>query len=125
MAEPASRARPRRHEPGDVDARPVLVAACLLVAVLALVALAAFGTHALLRPDRGGSSSPSAAEVPAPRLQIAPASDLAALRRQKSAMLDEYRWVDPARGVVRIPIDRAMQLSVERSAAPSAAGVAR
>jgi hypothetical protein len=46
---------------------------------------------------------------------------LRAFIQQKDAMLGEYRWIDPHRGIVRIPIDRAMQLLVERggrSAAP-------
>jgi hypothetical protein len=118
-------ARRSSREQRDVELRPIAVAATGLAAILALVALAALGTHALLRPDRAGTPSASTAEVPAPRLQSAPAFDLAALRRQKSAMLDEYRWIDPSRGVVRIPIDRAMQLLVERSAAQSAAEGAR
>ena len=102
-----------------------MLAAASLATILALVALAAFGAHALLRPERVATPLAARADVPAPRLQSAPASDLAAFRRQKEAMLDEYRWIDRDRGVVRIPIDRAMQLLVERSAAPSAAGSAR
>jgi hypothetical protein len=117
--------RQSSREPRDVEPRPIVLAAAGLAATLALVALAALGAHALLRPDRAGTPAPSTAEVPAPRLQSAPASELAALRRQKSAMLDEYRWIDPTRGVMRIPIDRAMQLLVERSTAQSAAAVAR
>jgi hypothetical protein len=125
MAEAAARARRPSREPRDVEPRPIVFAAAGLAAILAMVALVALGAHALLRPNRAGTPSPSTAEVSAPRLQSAPASDLAVLRRQKSAMLDEYRWIDPDRGVVRIPIDRAMQLTVERNAAQSAAEVAR
>jgi len=125
MAEGRPRARRSGREPRDVEPRPIVLAAASLAAILALVALAAFGAHALLRPERLAAPVASRADVPAPRLQSAPAFDLAAFRHQKEAMLDEYRWIDPGRGVVRIPIDRAMQLLVERSAAPSAPAGAR
>lgn len=123
MAEAASRARRRTHEPGDVDPRPIVFAAAGLAATLVLVAAVALGTRLLLRPDRAATAR-AAAAIPAPQLQSAPAADLRALVREKNAMLDEYRWIDPHRGVVRIPIDRAMQLLAERgarSAAPSGA----
>jgi hypothetical protein len=113
MPEPALRTRRRRHEPGEVDSRAIVVAAAGLAVALIVIAAAALGAHRMLRPDRP-AAAPVAAEVPAPRLQSSPASDLRALLRQKNAMLDEYRWIDPSRGVVRIPIDRAMQLLIER-----------
>jgi hypothetical protein len=114
MGEPASRARRRKHEPGDVGARPIVLVAAGLVAILLLVAAASLGSYRLLHPDRAGGPPAAPAAVPAPRLQSAPASDLTALRRQKDAMLGEYRWIDRRGGVVRIPIDRAMQLMSER-----------
>lgn len=128
MAEPASRARRRKHEPGDVDAGPIVLGAAGLAAILVVVAGISLGSYRLLRPDRANAASAAPSEVPAPRLQSAPASDLSALRQQKNAMLDEYRWIDRRGGVVRIPIDRAMQLLAERDArgvAPSPRGTDR
>jgi hypothetical protein len=62
------------------------------------------------------------------RLQEHPFRDLEQLRTEEAARLDEYAWVDPKAGVVRIPIDLAMQRLVSRglpvrgaaSAAPAA-----
>jgi hypothetical protein len=51
---------------------------------------------------------------PEPRLQTEPREDLKALRREEDAILSSYAWVDRNAGVVRIPIDRAMQLVLER-----------
>jgi hypothetical protein len=116
MVEPASRARRRKHEPGDVDAAPIVLAAAGLAAILVLVAGVSLGSYRLLRPHHADTAPAAPAEIPAPRLQSAPTSDLSALRRQKNAMLDEYRWIDRRGGVVRIPIDRAMQLLAERDA---------
>lgn len=61
---------------------------------------------------------PLAAEAPRlppePRLQVNPRQDLLDLRAREDQVLDSYSWVDKNEGVVRIPIDRAMQLTVER-----------
>jgi hypothetical protein len=59
------------------------------------------------------TSSP-AMVPPGPRLQTAPAGDLAEMRAEEDAILHSYGWVDQTNGVVRIPIEAAMQLVVER-----------
>ena len=51
---------------------------------------------------------------PGPRLQSTPPRDMNELRAQEREALTTYGWVDPATGVARIPIDRAMSLLVER-----------
>ena len=51
---------------------------------------------------------------PSPREQISPQLDLAALRARENAELEGYGWVDKKAGVVRIPIDRAMELLSQR-----------
>jgi len=51
---------------------------------------------------------------PGPMLQVTPQQDLKAMRSQEDALLHSYGWVDQKAGIVRIPIDRAMQLLVER-----------
>jgi len=43
-----------------------------------------------------------------------PPRALAELRRRQSAKLSGYRWVDPRRGVVAIPIERAMEMTARR-----------
>jgi hypothetical protein len=53
-------------------------------------------------------------EPPRPRLQTDPRADLEALRSSERAQLEGYGWVDRDAGTVRIPIDRAMSLLVER-----------
>jgi hypothetical protein len=49
-----------------------------------------------------------------PRLQISPSDDLRTLREREDTDLNTYGWVDRSRGVVRIPINRAMDLLLER-----------
>jgi hypothetical protein len=45
---------------------------------------------------------------PAPVLQVDPRSDLAAFRAEEDARLSSYGWIDRGKGVVHIPIARAM-----------------
>jgi hypothetical protein len=51
---------------------------------------------------------------PMPRLQSAPISDLKDMRAAEEQILNGYGWVDQANGVVRIPIDRAIDLLAQR-----------
>jgi hypothetical protein len=62
-------------------------------------------------------------EPPQPRLQTQPFRDIYLLRQHEAEQLASYGWVDKATGVTRLPIDRAMDLTVERStpARPGAA----
>jgi hypothetical protein len=51
---------------------------------------------------------------PEPRLQTNPRADLADLRAQEENVLETYGWVDKNASVVRIPIEEAMKLTVQR-----------
>ena len=55
-----------------------------------------------------------AQDPPAPRLQPQPFKDVYDLKSTQRNTLNSYGWVDKANGVVHIPIDRAMQITVER-----------
>jgi hypothetical protein len=49
-----------------------------------------------------------------PRLQLKPPEDLNNFRAGEETALHTYAWIDRTTGVVRIPIDRAMDLVLER-----------
>ncbi len=51
---------------------------------------------------------------PQPRLQVVPRQDLQQLRSAEDDKLKGYGWVDRNTGTVRIPIDRAMDLLIQR-----------
>jgi hypothetical protein len=69
---------------------------------------------------------------PQPRLQVQPHLDLQAYCEDQLRQLESYGWVDPQNEVVRIPVDRAMDLVLQRglptrpagSAAPGATAAA-
>ena len=51
---------------------------------------------------------------PQPQLQTTPKLDLKEVREAEDQMLSTYGWVDQPKGVVRIPIDRAIELLAQR-----------
>ena len=110
------------HEQSDVNVRRILAFGLgLLVAGVVIqlgmwwlfVSLAA-RTAQLDQPRSPlASSSPRESLPPEPRLQVSPAQDLKELRAAEDALLHSYGWVDQQAGVVRIPIERAMELLAE------------
>ena len=51
---------------------------------------------------------------PQPRLQVKPGADLRSYCGDQMQKLGSYGWVDQENGVVRIPIDRAIDATIER-----------
>ena len=49
-----------------------------------------------------------------PRLQVQAPKELKALQAAEQEILTSYAWVNKEAGIARIPIDRAMQLVLER-----------
>lgn len=123
-----------KHEVRDVNLR-VVVGIVVGVVVMTLVGIVlSLGVYELLALRRQAVEPPPpplAETLPAlpphPRLQVTPATDLQQIRAEEDAILSTYGWIDEQGGIVRIPVDRAMQLLVERglptrSQSPDGAG---
>jgi hypothetical protein len=61
------------------------------------------------RPEPMQLSNPQKAP-PEPRLQPNPPLELKEFRAGEDAVLNTYGWVDPEKGIVRIPVSRAIEL---------------
>ena len=55
-----------------------------------------------------------APEPPLPRLQVDPADELRVYREQQTGIVESYGWLDPQRGAIRMPVERAKRLIAER-----------
>jgi hypothetical protein len=110
------------HETSDISALGVVG---FFAAVGFMIVLVLFGASVLLNaqtglpprvgPAPGGLSNvPSGPTPPAPQLEVSPGQQLADVRQAEEQQLSGYGWVDRGRGVVRIPIDRAIDLIAER-----------
>jgi hypothetical protein len=64
--------------------------------------------------DRVQSPLTQLQEAPPPRLQKAPANDYEAYRDREQEWLASYGWIDAKKGIVHLPVERAMQLVLER-----------
>ena len=107
------------YETRDASIRGLLIFALGLFATLVVTALAMFGVfrHYERSQSLGPPASPFAdvrTLPPAPRLQVEPRLDLEHLRAREDQLLNSYGWVDPRAGVVRMPIDRAMDRLLEK-----------
>jgi hypothetical protein len=110
------------RESSDVSISGVVIFVIVLVVCGVVIS---GGVWAMYRSLIREASRPATAEFPLataamrrlppePRLQTDPRDDLASMRRNEDRALTSYGWVDRNAGVVRIPIDVAMRLTVER-----------
>ena len=116
-----SKLETRQHETRDINTRAV---ACfglaLVVGAIAIHVMLAGMFHRLdERRPTGAAANRIAIDAPKmqppePRLQTDPARDFTKFREREDALLHSYGWVDRAAGVVRIPIERAMDLIAQR-----------
>lgn len=76
-------------------------------------------------PDAPRTNAKIQREFPEPRLEDNERTELAPFRYQEEQILNSYGWVDQNAGVARIPIQRAMDLIVQRGlpTAPQAGNV--
>jgi hypothetical protein len=110
------------HEETDIDVWAVgkFAVALALVAVAALVLLLGLFRYLLSReggPPAGRSqvaASEPAKAFPQPQLQESEVLDLKTIRAAEDRVLHSYAWIDPEANVVRIPIDRAIDLLAGR-----------
>jgi hypothetical protein len=110
------------HETTDVNFRAILAfgAGMIVVAVgIYFLVWLLFGYFTSREAQRVPPEYPLAASQgervpPEPRLQTSPREDLRDLRASEEALLDSYGWVDKNAGVLRIPIDEAIRLTLRR-----------
>jgi hypothetical protein len=108
-----------QHEKTDMDPKYVAYFGAALVVVGVVIYLGLWWMfHQFEQQQARRDTQPSLVDVnrptPEPRLQLSPQGDLEELRRQENEILTTYRWIDRDKGTARIPIDRAMQIFLER-----------
>lgn len=109
------------HETADINVWAVGKFAIALVIVTSVSVVLLFGLmkyfESQYKPEVATMVDPPRV-FPEPRLQRTPVLDLKAFRAQEDKVLDSYAWIDQPRGIVRIPIDRAIDVLAARGIAP-------
>ena len=109
-------------EPRDVPARGVLWFGFSLIAAAVLIHVAVWGFFELLEAREGRRDEPLSPLVaanlrrtpPGPRLEALPLDPRRRLDVEEAERLSSYGWIDRAGGTARIPIDRAIEILLER-----------
>jgi hypothetical protein len=115
------------HEKSDVSIGAILKFGIGLAVAAAVICAALWGLFELLeaREARRGAPLPPLAAAglrrtpPEPRLEPDALRPRRRMLAEETAALTTYGWVDREAGIVRIPIERAMELLVERGLPPS------
>jgi hypothetical protein len=117
------------HERKDVDVPALFTIAFLVllscIAIFIVVTLLMRYFHAHEPAVTAGQANIPATrseKFPQPRLEVKSGASLAELRAAEDADLTSYGWMDRNAGTVRIPIDRAMQLLLNRGLPDVGAG---
>src|SRR4051812_22751308 len=109
----------QKHEASDINVRGTSWFAVALALSVVVMAFLVWRMEVMLDPKgvpwphQPESASP-ASEAPPPALQSAPAEDLHILREREDRTLQNYTWVNRKEGVIRIPLDRARELILQR-----------
>ncbi len=119
-------ANARGHESVDLKVRPIaLFALVLLLLCLATMVVAkAFLFAHVPEQSRAPAQLPLAAPqvAPAPRLQDQPRQDMLEFRQREHRVTTEYALIDRERGIVRVPLDVALERVLERGLPTRASG---
>ena len=115
------------HEARDVSTRAIVRFGIGLAVATILIQVAMWGLFRFLQRREKRVDAPVSAMVsaslrrtpPEPRLEPDPLAPRQRLRAQENAVLATAGWVDRNHGVVRIPIDRAQELLVQRGLPPA------
>jgi len=108
-----------RYETRDVATRSMVYSAIGIAALILAGLLASWFSFRYFVgvQQLGPPASPfeNTRELPpAPRLQVSPTETLKQYQSEESSKLSSYGWIDKNAGVVRIPIARATELSLQR-----------
>ncbi|NTW01915.1 MAG: hypothetical protein HGA19_11600 [Oscillochloris sp.] len=109
------------HELKDAHIRPLVLSAVGLLGLLAFafIAVAILMSVSGLNLNQTGNILPDDATSqlqlpPSPRLEQSPKTDTGLIVTNAQIQLESYGWVDQQAGTAHIPIERAMELILQR-----------
>ena len=101
----------------------LLLLSCIAIFIVVTLMMHYFKAHEpAVTSGQANIPATHAEGIPQPRLEVKPGASLAELRAAEETDLNSYGWVDRKAGTVRIPIDRAMQLLMDRGLPDVGAG---
>lgn len=108
------------HETSDASLKAVALLVALTLGFVVVGVVSMYFLYGFVIEYQASKDKPPSpledSRVPftGPRLQVAPPLDMEEMEAAENEVLDSYDWIDREAGIVRIPIDRAMDLLAER-----------
>ncbi len=109
------------YERKDVNARAILWIGVVMIVAAVVIHTAVWWLFDAFDRREAQKGRPPATlvqtqrpAVPEPRLQTDAPADLNAVRDAQKNELETYGWIDQQKGVVRIPVEQAMTILVQR-----------
>jgi hypothetical protein len=99
------------HEQSEVSVRFIVVSLCVLLVGTFLVALLVIGIFKFFSNTYQTQEFAKQSQQqipPQPRIEVEPWQQLLDVHAREDHVLSSYAWVDKQQGIVRIPIDQAM-----------------
>src|ERR1051325_1528701 len=109
-----------RHELSDLSPKHIAlfgIGLAVTVAAALWVGAALFQHYSGIQIEREPPPTPVASSrepPPGPRLLANPSQDLQTMRAGEEFILKNYGWIDRQKGIVRIPIDRAIDMLAQK-----------
>src|SRR5579875_473067 len=110
-----------RHETREAVPRYILYFAAGVAVAVSIAFLVSWGVRVYFRthqkypaPESALSGGRVLPPPGVPQLQTHPAADLQNYLKQEREILNTYGWVDRKNGIVRIPIQRAMDILLQQ-----------
>src|SRR5690349_1640748 len=112
------------HEPSTLSVRGVLIGAAGIALSVLITLLAAHALLEVFRELPPVITGKPFTRTAGPALEVSPREDLEKFRAEERRKIEQYRLVEEQKGVVQIPIERAMTLLAAEHDAKAAAGQA-
>jgi hypothetical protein len=129
LGSPAGGHQSSGHEETDASVPGIALTAAGLAVTVAIVCFIVYGIFWYLADHPLSTPRPNPmAEInqeqfpPAPRLEEHPAIEMHELNSEEDTILTTYGWTDKEKGIVRVPLDRAMELRLEQGFPTKPAG---
>jgi uncharacterized protein (DUF58 family) len=116
----SDRAETTDHELSDLSPKNIslfgLGLAALLIVALAVVygIMVWFRHSAAARAERPVPLAVTTEPRAAPQLLVDPGQSMKQMRQQEDSRLKSYGWIDEEKGIVHIPIDRAIEMLAKK-----------
>ena len=108
----------KSYETADVSFKGLMFTAAGIIGLMGIIMVISWGLLRFFQVERPGEVDSPFTEpknLPAePRLQPSPERDLQTFMAYQDSILSGYGWVNRDSGIVRVPIDTAMELVLKQ-----------